>query len=155
MKIVVSVALITFLSLLGFTLFNKPQTPKDSVQTPSLTPQKQEVNIRASFIIITGSITRSFKSEKYHNQSPDVYIESLDPIIVHVTKTGIIWDAFFKTLPMTLTKDCLITGDGEALCSGKNGTLKFYLNDVETPNLLDKEIREGDKTLINFYFFPK
>ena len=51
---------------------------------------------------------------------------------------------------MKLTKDCLETGDGEAFCSGSGGTLRFYLNDKENPNLLDREIKNGDKTLIKF-----
>lgn len=51
---------------------------------------------------------------------------------------------------MRLTKDYLITGDGETLCDGKSATLKFYLNDIETPNFLDKVISEGDKALIKF-----
>jgi hypothetical protein len=51
---------------------------------------------------------------------------------------------------MKLTKDCLITGDGETLCNEKNGTLKFYFNDVETPDLLGREIKDGDNALINF-----
>lgn len=131
-------------------LFNKSQTPQPSVLAPSPTPQKQEVHIKASFTIVTGNITRSFKAEKYHNRSSNVYIESVDPTIVHVKKIGITWDDFFKTLPMKLTKDCLITGDGETFCNGKGGTLKFYLNDVETPDLLDKEIRNGDKAIINY-----
>lgn len=151
--VIISIA-IALILVFAFILFNKSQTPKKSFQTLTPSPQNEKVNPpaggKASFTIITGSITRSFQAEKYHNQSSDVYIENLDPTIVHVKKTGITWDDFFKTLPMTLTKDCLITGDGETLCSGKNGTLKFYLNDSETPNLLDQEIRDGDKALINF-----
>ena len=132
-----------------FIILSSSQTPKTS-QSPSPTPQMQEANIKASFTIITGNITRSFSAEKYHNQSPDVYIETSDPTIIHVKKIGITWEDFFKTLPMKLTKDCLTTGDGETLCNGKNGTLKFYLNDIETPNLLDRQIKDGDKALINF-----
>ena len=147
--VIVSVALLLILVSV-FVLFNKSQTLKTSVQAPIPTPQNEKVNIKASFVIITGNITRSFKAIKYHNQSPDVYIESFDPTIIHVKKIGITWDDFFKTLPMKLTKNCLITGDGETLCNGKNGTLKFYLNDIETPDLLDKEIKDDDKALINF-----
>ena len=146
--------LIILILIFVFILLNKPQTSKTSVQAPIPTPQNQNVNPpvggKASFTITTGNITRSFKAEKYHNQSSDVYIESLDPTIVHVKKTGITWDDFFKTLPMKLTKDCLITGDSEALCVGANRTLKFYLNNIETPDLLDREIRDGDKALIKF-----
>lgn len=153
MKKIIFAVIIILLSFLGFILFNKPQTPQTSVLTPTPPPQKQEIDTKASFTIITGNITRSFKAEKYHNKSPDVYIESLNPTIVHVKKSGITWDDFFKTLPMTLTKDCLITGDGETLCNGKGGTLKFYLNDIETPDFLDEEIKDGDKVLIKFLLF--
>ena len=138
----------------GFILFNKSQTQKDL--TPSPTPQNQKFNPpaggKASFSIVTGTTTRSFSAEKYHNQSSDVYIENPDPTIVNVKKIGITWNDFFKTLPMKLTKDCLTTGDGETFCNGKNGTLKFYLNEIETPDLLDKEIKDGDKMLIKFTF---
>ena len=51
---------------------------------------------------------------------------------------------------MKLSKDCLITGDGETLCSGEDGILKFYINDKEIPNLLDIEIKDGDIILIKF-----
>lgn len=150
MKKIIFAVIIALLSFLGFILFNKPLAPRTLVPTPSPFPQNETVNIQASFTIITGTITRSFKAEKYHNQSPDVYLESSNPTIVHVKKSGITWDDFFKTLPMKLTKDCLTTGDGESLCNGKGGTLKFYLNDSETPDLLDEEIRDGDKALIQY-----
>ena len=134
---------------LAFISTNK--LPSDMLPTQTPTPtETTNVDIKASFTIITGNITRNFSAEKYHNQSTDVYIENPDPSVIYVTKTGITWDDFFKTLPMKLTKDCLITGDGETLCAGNGKTLKFFLNDIETPNLLDKEIMDGDKTLIIF-----
>lgn len=118
--------------------------------TPAPIMQEKQVNITAAFTIITGNITRSFKAEKYHNQSPDVYIEASNPTIVHVTKKGITWDDFFQTLPMKVTRDCLTTGDGETLCDGEGGTLKFYLNDAEDGDILGREIKDGDKALIKF-----
>jgi len=153
--VVVSFMTIVLVLVAAFILFDKSQTPKTSIKTPTSTPfiQEEKVNINASFTIVTDNITRSFKAEKYHNRSSNVYIESVDSTIVHVKKSGITWDDFFKTLPMKLTKDCLITGDGETFCVGANGTLKFYLNNIETPNFLDKEIRDGDKLLINFNSF--
>ena len=147
-KIIFIAVIIIIAVLLILTTLNRTQTPKTLVSTPSPTLRMQEVNIKASFTIVTGNITRSFKAEKYHNRSPHVYLKNPDPTIVHVKKIGTTWDDFFKTLPMKLTKDCLITGDGETLCNGKNGTLKFYLNGVETPDLLDRKIKDGDKALI-------
>ncbi len=146
MKKIIFIFIIITIAVL-FIILSNSQAPKTS-QSPSPSLQNQEANIKASFTIVTGNITRSFSAEKYHNQSSDVYIENPDPTIVHVTKIGITWDDFFKTLPMKLTKDCLTTGDGEIFCNGKNGTLKFYLNDIETPDLLDRKIKDGDKALI-------
>jgi hypothetical protein len=127
-----------------------PKTSSPGIQ-PS--PKNEVIDLTATFTIITDNITRSFQAEKYHNQSADVYVESSDPTIVHVTKKGITWDGFFQTLPMKLTKECLTTGDGETFCNEKQGTLKFFLNDVEDKDLLDKQIKQGDKALIKFSFF--
>lgn len=130
-------------------LENEPiMVPSPTAQTQ--TNQPEEVNIQATFQIVTGNITRNFSNPKYHLQSPDVFIQKEDPAIVHVKKTGITWSEFFSTLPMKLTKDCLTTGDGETICSDKNRTLKFYLNGNEEPDLLDKEIKNGDKILIKY-----
>lgn len=149
---IISITVIGILLISALILFNKSQGPQTSVSFPTSTPviQNEKVDIKASFTIITGNITRSFKSEKYHNKSPDVYIESSNPTIVHVTKAGITWNDFFQTLPMKLTKDCLTTGDDETFCEGKDGTLKFFLNDIKDKDLLDKEIKQNDKILVKF-----
>ena len=141
-----------FVAIISATIYlNKPQTPQITSQTPTPTPFSEEkVNIKATFTIMTGNITRNFLAEKYHNLSPDVYITADEPTIIHVKKTEITWDDFFKTLPMKLTKECLITGDGETFCDRKDGTLKFYLNDIESSDFLNKEIKDGDKALIRF-----
>ena len=134
----------------GFLLLSRSQTQNNTPQnlpTPSPAPSFEIVNIKAFFTIITGNITRNFSATKYHNLSPDVYIKASNPSIVYVTKAGVTWDDFFKTLPMKLTKDCLITGDGETFC---DGNLKFFLNDIEDKGLLEKEIKEADKALIKF-----
>lgn len=131
---------------------NTTPSPISSVQAPTTNPTQEKANIKASFTIITGNITRSFKAEKYHNLSPDVFIENPDPTVVRVTRIGVKWSDFFATLPMKLTKDCLTTGDGETYCDGNSGSLKFYLNDIETPNLLDMEIKDDDEALIKFIF---
>lgn len=152
--LVALLALITIAILLF--LYPKNSVVKDMTATSPTSqpkdqsPPSQNTDIQANFTIVTGSITRSFKAEKYHKLSPDVYIENPDPGIVHVKKMGIKWSDFFQTLPMKLTNDCLTTGDGETYCDGKDGNLKFYLNDVETLNLLDMEIKEGARVLIKF-----
>ena len=155
---IVSVILVVALLFVGSVVLlrgvlenQKPSPSPTAISTsPSLTPQAEEVNLEASFQIITKGVVRSFKNPKYHFKSPEVYISPDDPSIVHVTRKGVTWDDFFKTLPMKLTKDCLTTGDGETFCTGPTGTLRFYINDIEDKGLLDREIKEGDKALIQF-----
>ncbi len=152
-KSIYLVMIITLAILGGVVIFggmDQKVNPVSTSTSPSSIPNVEKVNISASFKIVTGNITRSFVASKYHHQSPDVYIEASDPSVAHVTKSGIIWADFFNSLPMKLTKDCLTTGDGETLCDGQGGSLKFYLNDIEDKNLLDKEIKEGDKILVTF-----
>lgn len=147
-------AVIILILIFAFTLFNTSQKPQMLVQPPAPSPATtgKIVGMKASFKIITNNTTRIFTDPKYHNRSEDVYIESSDPTVVHVTKVGITWDEFFKTLPspMKVTKDCLTTGTGQLFCTNDVGSLKFYLNNKEDPDLLEKQIKDGDKALIEY-----
>ncbi len=146
------IIIVVLLAALALTKSQNRQAflPNQQTQTSPTPVQNQKVDLTASFTIVTGSITRNFSAKMYHNLSPDVYIESPNPPVVHVKKKGITWNDFFKTLPMQLTKDCLTTGTKETFCTGENGTLRFYLNNIEDKDLLDREIKEGDKVLIQF-----
>lgn len=149
MRKLISITTLVLLAIGGFYIYSQQSTfdPLSNIEnnitlTPS--PVSERIDIHANFTIITDNLVRNFSSPKYHNLSEDVYIKADDPTKVHVTKSGVTWSDFFKTLPMSLTKDCLTTGDGERLCNNK-GSLKFYLNDTEGPNVLDKEIKDGDR----------
>lgn len=126
---------------IGFEKAIKKTEPKVAVK---------EVNIQASFAIFTNGTLREFTDSKYHNQAKDVFIQSDNPNIVRVKKEGITWDDFFKTLPMKLSKDCLLTGTKQTFCTDDNKTLRFFLNGKEDKNVLDKEIGNGDKLLVTY-----
>lgn len=101
----------------------------------------------ASFAIFTDGILRSFANPKYHYLSEEVYIGE-NSRSLSVKKQGTAWGDFFNTLPMTLTTDCLITGDGDRLCNSLAKQLKFYLNGELEPSLLDMEIKSQDVAVI-------
>lgn len=112
--------------------------------------QAQSVDKRASFAIFTNGTFRVFSAAMYHNLSRDVYIEAKNPNVIQIRKDSITWNDFFKTLPFSITKDCLTTGTKETFCTNQNGTLKFYLNGVRYNDLLDKEISNEDRALITY-----
>ncbi len=151
-KLIIGTVILAAITVGVFLL--KPDTAKAPAEitesTENTTQESTETNITASFTIITDTITRNFSNPKYHNQSDDVFIAAPEPNLVHVMKSGIKWSDFFATLPMKLTRDCLITGDDETLCNGQQGMLKFYINDKEDKDLLDKEIKQNDRALIKF-----
>ena len=133
---------------------NQIETTKNGDTSPNNSPTtsqiSDETDYTATFEIYTNGTKRIFTNSMYHNLSPDVYIESPNPHIINVKKTGITWSDFFNTLPMKLTKDCLVTGTKQTFCSSVNQKLRFILNNIETPNALDLEIINGDYLLISY-----
>ncbi|MBP9819281.1 hypothetical protein KBC79_00935 [Candidatus Woesebacteria bacterium] len=115
---------------------------------PSMPPSPEAsiipVETTAQFEIYTRGTKRIFTQSMYHRQSPDVYIEKLDPSTIHVLKKDITWNEFFKTLPFSLSKECLVTGTKQTFCSNDNEKLRFYINESETPNALDLPIKHND-----------
>lgn len=113
-------------------------------------PSAHSVDKKASFVIFTHGTFRIFTDPKYHNQSEDVFIEAQNPNIVKVKKDGITWNVFFKTLPFSLTHECLVTGTKQTFCSGANGVLKFYRNGELVQDLLNQKIQQNDQVLVSF-----
>ncbi len=149
--------LITFgiaVMLIGaFYLFNSKKdnqsqnspSPKNSSKSTS-----ENLDYTASFAIYTNGTFRIFTAPMYHNLSADVFIKASNPNIVHVKKSNITWDDFFKTLPFELTKDCLTTGTKQTFCNNEQFTLQFYINGIRNQSVLDQTINSGDKFLVTY-----
>lgn len=115
---------------------------------PTLT--QKAASHSASFAIFTNGTFRVFTDPMYHNLSPDVFLEAPNVNIIHVKKEGIIYQDFFNTLPMKLSKDCLVTGTGQTFCDGEINKLRFFINGREDPDALNKIIQPNDKLLVTF-----
>lgn len=152
------VSILVFLSLNRAS--NRVSDVKEALQTVEEFKQNQQENytsqlgepveFTASFEIYTNGTKRIFTAPMYHNLSQDVYINAGNPGLVYVKKVGITWNNFFKTLPMQLSKDCLVTGTKETFCSGDNGSLHFFINGQENPDALDREIKNEDYLLVKY-----
>lgn len=120
------------------------KTMKTVVVEEEKPTEKNQINSSASFEIYTNGTRRIFTADMYHNQSEDVYIENENPNVIQIKKSGTTWDDFFKTLPFSLTSDCLTTGTGQIFCTNENENLKFFINGVESPDALDRKINPND-----------
>lgn len=142
---VVAVAGLALIFFKGKPNLNTPTTSPTSVTEQTIPTQfAEKVDLTASFEIYTNNTKRIFTASMYHNLSQDVYITADDPSVVHVKKKGITWNDFFATLPMQLSKDCLVTGTKQTFCSGADGKLRFFINNQENSNALNELINEGD-----------
>lgn len=142
MNKIVIITFLVLLSLLFYRLGIYKSEKKDEQAGVQNVEQKIPISFTSSFEIYTNGTRRIFSDSRYHNKSPEVFIESTNPSTVIVKKEGITWDDFFKTLPMSLDKVCLVTGTKQTFCNNEKGKLKFYLNNIETPDALDKEIKK-------------
>jgi hypothetical protein len=124
------------------------ETSTDSATIPSQKTQFEEFT--ANFEIYTLGTKRIFTLPMYHNQSADVFIEVNDPSLIQVKRDGVTWNEFFETLPFSLTKECLITGTKQTLCTNDNYELRFILNSVYEPNSLDLPISENDYLVVEY-----
>lgn len=116
----------------------------------TMSPEQTSEEYKASFLIFTHGTKRTFDAAMYRNQSNEVYIGEGNASILIVQSREVTWNDFFKTLPFSLTQECLITGTGETYCSGNGGKLRFFINNREDPAILEKQIQPQDKLLITF-----
>jgi len=129
---------------------NKLLQTQSNLRITSAPTPNPNVDYHAAFAIFTNGTFRIFTASMYHNRSVNVYIENPNPNIIYIKKRETTWSDFFSTLPMKLTKECLTTGTKQMFCTSNSSTLKFFLNGMRDDNLLDREIKDGDKALISY-----
>jgi len=148
-KIVIVFIIILTIGLVFY--YNDKSKEKSVTKTNSISETSiQQTKITAEFKIITNGFQRIFSDSKYHNLSDGVYTTSKDPNKIEVRKENITWSDFFKTLPMSLDKNCLVTGTKQTFCTNENKKLYFYINNTETPDALDNPIQDNDFLLVEY-----
>lgn len=156
MLILLGIAILV-LSISGVLIYRSSSSTQSVAQKSEIlslptspTPSSQATDFTASFEIYTNGTKRIFTQAMYHHQSPDMYIENPNPSIVHVKKSDATWNDFFKTLPFSLTQNYLITGTKQTFCSTETKKLRFFINEVETPNALENKIQANDRLRVTY-----
>jgi hypothetical protein len=133
-----------------------PVTPSPPPTAPVPSPRLSspatfiQSEYTARFEIYTNGTKRIFTDSKYHRQSADIYIENPDPHLMYVKKPNLTWNDFFKTLPFSVKKECLVTGTKQTFCNTETKRLYFYLNGQEEPDALDKVILANDSLRVEY-----
>ena len=138
---------VSLAGIIGWKLYSKQNSSNEQTV---ITVPPEPTDFTASFEIYTQGTKRIFTQAMYHNQSQDVFIQSPDPSIVYVKKAGITWAEFFGTLPFSLTRECLVTGTKQTFCTTETKKLRFFLNNTETPDVLDLGIQSGDALRVTY-----
>lgn len=154
MKVLLGTLLtIVLVSILAYFLFFQDKSSATSLNpTPTnIQPEiSQPIDTQATFAIFTNGTKRIFTDPRYHNKSETVYLESTNPDVIHIKKSGTTWGDFFSTLPMEVTTTCLTTGTGQKFCNSSTHTLKFYINNTTVSDALTHKIQPHDKLLISY-----
>ena len=134
------------LVLLSGDEVRQQEVPRDKAAESELqaTPLPTMTEYTAEFEINTLGTKRTFTNSRYHDLSEDVYIPAENPDIVVVKDFNATWAELFDSLPMSLNKECLITGTNQTFCTNETNQLRFYIKDIEDENALDRKIKEGD-----------
>jgi len=144
-------ALVISLVIGIYSIFSSSEGDDKNIFEAMTEVMKQKDNPgQATFVIFTNGTKRNFSDSMYHNLSSEVFIRAANPEIIKISKEGITWEDFFKSLPMKLASDCLETGAGEKYCSEGTNILKFYLNGEKVNDLLSREISDGDQLLVSY-----
>lgn len=109
-----------------------------------------EIDIQARFLIYTNGTKRILFAKKYLMQWQDAFLRTDNPSIIHVRARGVRWDDFFYSIPIDINQTCLYISDKQQFCSKGANELKFYLNGEKAPNLLSREIHDGDRALFTY-----
>lgn len=151
--IILLTAVAIIVAIFGYLYITKSEVtaPQSNEMTNEQSaPEQVFASYTASFQIIINGETRTFTDPRYHNKSADVYISPEGSRIVQitVTKPNITWGDLFKTLPMSVDTNCIVTGTNQTFCTNASRKLRFYINDVETPDALTTTIGPNSRLKI-------
>jgi hypothetical protein len=153
LPVLITISLV-IVGIVGWQLYSNQNIPDRQAtiiaNTPIPTESPEQNDFTASFEIYTNGTKRIFTDVKYRNQSQNVFIQNPDPSTIYVKTAGTTWADFFETLPFSLSKECLVTGTGQTFCSNENQRLRFFLNDIENPQVLDLQINPGDNLQVTY-----
>ncbi len=124
-------------------------------QSASLPPKGEKVHEHADFkVYLNGQVfdfkPAAFQSSKENPLDPDAHLHDGNGDVTHKHRKGINLGYFFKSLGMTFSKDCFVTGPGASYCNEGDKKLKLYINGQLQERFGDYEFSDLDRILISY-----
>jgi len=91
-----------------------------------------------------------FSQSKYQQRSKFAYFINSDGDVVHKHATGVTLGFFFKTLGMSITKDCITLDTSQKFCNDGTKVLTVYINNKTSDNFEKYELHDLDKILVTY-----
>jgi hypothetical protein len=94
--------------------------------------------------------TFDFSQPAYQVKSSWIHFEAQDGTTVHRHSTGVTLGYLFDTIKIKLTDQCFVFPDRREFCTNDDYSLKFYVNHVPVPSLIDYVLKDQDRILISY-----
>ncbi len=79
-----------------------------------------------------------------------VHLHDLDGDVIHMHQPGITYHDFFERLKMGFEDSFFIDHEGNKIQNNETHSFRFFVNNKEEPSLMNKDIRDLDRTLITY-----
>lgn len=103
---------------------------------------------------------KRFLAEEGNERSDAVHLHAPHYTVVHVHKTPVTWDEFFRTVESELLdpsfptvqpgKSCMTVPGGQKYCDNGGETFKFVVNGVQVDGVSSTQIHDMDRVLISY-----
>lgn len=143
----IGILLIVFgvLSGCNFLVDNTSPTSPDVFPAPL-----RDVDHTASLTVVIDGIPFNLTKDIYINQSEKIFLDSKFPGIIRVKKAPLVWQDFFDSVPIDVSKNCLTLDIRSSYCRTESKELKMFLNRIRVDTLLDKPVTDGDQILLSY-----
>lgn len=118
-------------------------------------PAEAVYHVHANFKVIINDKAVDFTLAKYQGKDgkdldENIHLHDGKGDLIHIHKKGITIGEFFKSLGMSLTKDCFSDDSGNKFCNDKSNSLKFLVNGKPNTQFDNFVPQDLDKLLVSY-----
>jgi len=137
-------------AIVGVSAYNFANLNVSAPGAPPGAGKLGDEHVHASMLVKIFGDTFDFSQPAYQVKSSWIHFEAQDGTTVHRHSTGVTLGYLFDTIKIKLTDQCFIFPDRREFCTNDDYSLKFYVNHVPVPSLIDYVLKDQDRILISY-----